>query len=330
MTNQQKMLSGAVVGCILALGMVTWLNKELAPTPAGKEQLVRWEAQSFDRAIGKLGEIGVVRNPGLFARVAKFRGQAFAVSGGTYSFRAGMRESEIFASLKTPLTQNVRIPEGWWIKRIAARLEEKNVCSADEYIELAESPEEFKGVVSFNLPKESLEGYLYPDTYELPPLLGARGVIERQLKTFESKVVKKLGNRDLSRALVVASMVELEAALDSERPRVAGVIENRIKRGMRLEIDATVLYALGEWKELGPGVVRTVQSPFNTYLNSGLPPGPIGSPGLKSIEAALKPESHGFLFYVARPDRSHYFTPSYDQHRAAINKARAEWKKGGV
>ena len=169
---------------------------------------------------------------------------------------------------------------------------------------MAGKPEEFAEVVDFELPKGSLEGYLYPDTYDLPPMLGAKGVITRQLRAFETKVVKKLGAEGLDRALTIGSMVELEAALDEERPRVAGVIENRLKKGMRLELDATVLYALGEWKELGPGVVRTVKSPYNTYLNAGLPPGPIGSPGAKSIEAAMNPETHNYLFYVERPERS--------------------------
>jgi UPF0755 protein len=129
---------------------------------------------------------------------------------------------------------------------------------------------------------------------------------------------------DLQRVLTVASMVELEAARDDERARIAGVIENRLRRGMRLEIDATVLYAEQNWRELGPGQVRKTDSPYNTYRRGGLPPGPIGSPSLKSIQAALRPERHGYLFYVARPDRSHYFAATYPDHLANIRRARAE------
>jgi len=326
MTNAKKALIGVVFGCIVGFGFITWFDKGTAPMPDGPEIMVRWDSMSFDDAISELEDKGVVRDAWLFTRLAKLEKKAVKVGAGTYSFRPGMTMDEVVKSLKTPLSQNVRIPEGWWISRVAKRLEEKGVCKADEYIELAGKPEEFKDVVSFDLPEESLEGYLFPDTYDMPPMLGAKAVITMQLRTFEKKVVDKIGTEDLSRALIVGSMVELEAALDEERPRVAGVIENRIKDGMRLQIDATVLYALGEWKELGPGVVNTVQSPYNTYLNSGLPPGPIGSPGLKSIEAAMNPESHNYLFYVARPNRSHYFTSDYGLHRAAINKARAEWK----
>ncbi|MBL8067405.1 MAG: endolytic transglycosylase MltG [Armatimonadetes bacterium] len=326
MENSRKLLIGLVLGCILGLGGLTWFNGQIKEMPPGAEFLVRWDAMPFDRAVAILEERGVVRNAWVFSRYARLERKAVAVQGGTYAFRPGMSMAQIVQSLKTPLRQNVRIPEGWWIKRVAERLESKNVCTAKEYEELAAQPQAFQDSVDFPLPKGSLEGYLYPDTYDLPPMMGARAVILRQLQTFKKKVVDKVGEEGLARAVVLGSMVELEVAKDDERPRVAGVIENRIKKGMRLQIDATVLYALGEWKELGPGVVNTVQSPYNTYLHAGLPPGPIGSPSIKSIEAALKPEAHNYLFYVARPDRSHYFTSDYGSHLKAIAKARGEWR----
>lgn len=329
MTKQAKFLIGLVIGAGVALAALTWYRNGTAPTPAGEEVLLRWQAKSFRDAVDELAQKGVVRDPVAFRLQAKIRNQEVAPTGGTYAFRPGMNSAEIAQALRTPLRQMVRIPEGWWISRVAARLEDKNVCSAQEYADLASQPELFAEAVSFTLPENSLEGFLFPDTYDLPPLVGAKAVITRQLQAFESKVIKPLGlqNEDpetIRRAVVVASMVELEAALDEERPKVAAVIENRIRRGMRLEIDATVLYAIGEWKVLGPGVVRTVQSPYNTYLNDGLPPGPIGSPSAKSIAAALRPDTHDYLFYVARPDRSHIFTRTYAEHRAAIRRARAE------
>lgn len=326
MSKFAKFLIGLVLGAIIALGGVNWIQSQVAPMPTGKTVMVRWPSRSFKSAVNELGKMGVVRNPQVFSQYVKFNGDAKPVAEGTYEFQPGQTVEQIIASMNKPISQMVRIPEGWWIRRVAKRLADKQVCTEEEYIELANRPEEFKDLVKFKLPEGSLEGYLYPDTYELPPMLGARAVIERQLKAFESKVVKSLGEEGLNRAVVIGSMVELEAALDKERPMVAGVIENRTKKGMRLEIDATVLYALGEWKVLGPGVVRTVKSPYNTYLNAGLPPGPIGSPSKVSIEAALKPDTHNYLFYVAKPDRSHYFTPSYADHLAAIKKARGEWK----
>jgi UPF0755 protein len=165
---------------------------------------------------------------------------------------------------------------------------------------------------------------LFPDTYDFPPMMGARAVIERQLRTFEQRTEGKLDQRsDLARVVNIAAMVELEAKLDRERPVIAGVIENRLRKPMRLQIDATVLYALGEWKVLPPGVVNTIQHPYNTYLNDGLPPGPIGSPGLASILAAANPQETNALYYMAMPDGSHLFTSSYSQHLVNIRVARA-------
>ncbi|MDI9635546.1 endolytic transglycosylase MltG [Kamptonema cortianum] len=326
MTRTAKFLTGLVAGAAVAWGVTGWLNRELGPTEPGEKFFVRLESASLDSALTELKAKGVVRNPDLAAKYAQFKKLSAAPYTGTFEVHPGMQLEDVLKSLQTPLRQMVRIPEGWWIKRVAKRLEEKQVCPADEYISLANDPEQFADAVSFPLPETSLEGYLFPDTYDLPPLIGAKETIKRQLQAYESKVHKKHGDKVTLRELTVASMVELEAAVDSERPTVAGVIQNRIKKGQRLEIDATVLYALQEWKVLGPGEVRKVESPYNTYLNNGLPPGPIGSPGLASIEAALNPQTHPYFFYVARPNRTHYFSVTYAEHIANIKKARAEWR----
>jgi UPF0755 protein len=280
--------------------------------------------------VNDLVDKGVIRNAKAFKLYCYLNRQEQMVRVGTFELRGGMTTQQILRSLKHPVEQQVRIPEGWWIVRVAPILEKQNVCSAEEYIAATQSPEMFKDDVSFELPKESLEGYLYPDTYDLPPLMGATAVVRRQLKRFEEMVWKPameagITAEQLHRAIVVGSMVELEAGVDEDRPRIAGVIENRLAINQRLQIDATVLYALQEWRVLKPGEVNKVDSPFNTYRNAGLPPGPIGSPAWRSISAALNPEKHPYFFYVARPDWTHYFSKTYDEHRANINKARAEF-----
>jgi len=322
----------AVAAGLVALGgglAYSALLKSIAPLPAGESRFVRFsEGESLESSLAKLEAEGFIRSAKGLGTYARLRRKTVTVKTGTYEFNPGMDADAILAALRKPIRAMVRIPEGWWIARVAKRLEEKQVCSAEEYIALANKPGEFKDVVEFELPKDSLEGYLYPDTYDLPPLTPARDVIEIQLRTFEKKVKPVLPETaDIKRVLTVASMVELEAGVDEERAKVAGVIENRLRAGQRLELDATVLYGLQEWKSLGPGEVRKVKSPYNTYLHGGLPPGPIGSPSLKSIEGALAPETHPFFFYVARPNRTHYFTRTYPEHIAAIRKARAEWKE---
>ena len=310
---------------VLVGGPLAWGMYQLSPTTAGKPFYVRYNSGlSAGKALEDLQANGVVRNSQCMALVAKVY-DLQSVDPGTYRFAPGMSWREVVRALRKPIRQDVVIPPGWWIARVGKRLEAKGVCTAKEYIDAANHPERFQGVVGFPLPEKSLEGYLFPDTYDLPPLLGADEVVRRQLRAFDEKVAAPLGTNGLARALTIASMVELEAAKDEERPVIAGVIENRLAKGQRLEMDATVLYALQEWKVLGPGVVHTVKSPYNTYEHAGLPPGPIGSPGKASIEAALHPARHGYFFYVAKPDRTHIFSATYAQHLAAIKVARKAW-----
>jgi UPF0755 protein len=171
-----------------------------------------------------------------------------------------------------------------------------------------------------------LEGYLYPDTYDLPPLLGAHDTIDRQLKAFESKVYPLLkGVKNPGKILTIASMVEMEAAKDKDRPLIAGVIVNRLNKGMRLQIDATVLYGMKQWRRLNYADYK-FPSPYNTYLINGLPPGPICSPTLKSVEAALHPAKNGYLYYVAMPSGYSVFAHTYEEHLANVAKMRAAAK----
>lgn len=176
------------------------------------------------------------------------------------------------------------------------------------------------------------EGYLFPETYEIADSLTAREVVERLVSTFESRwdpawdpSLEALG---LSRheAVILASIVEREARLDEERPVVAGVFLRRLRLGMRLESCATVQYALGEVRESLSLADTRVESPWNTYLHEGLPPGPICSPGTSSLAAVANPDtSHGYLFFVSRGDGSgaHLFASTLSGHAANIRMARS-------
>jgi UPF0755 protein len=320
-----------VVLILLAAGTAwygwSWLKRETAPMPTAANFYIRFEpGTSVQAALTELQERKVVRNPEAAKYWIKYKELPSTIQSGSYELHAGMSLGAIMRALQDPITQMVRVPEGWWIARVAKRLEEHDVCSAAEYVRLSKRPDLFIDAVEFSLPEGSLEGYLYPDTYDLPPLIGAEETIRRQLRAFSDKV-EVPEDADLHRAVTSASIIELEAALDEERAVIAGVIENRIKDRMTLDMDASVLYALQEWKVLGPGVVKTIKSPYNTYLHPGLPPGPIGSPSAKSIAAALAPAEHRLYYYVARPNRSHLFATTYAAHRGNIRKARKEWRE---
>lgn len=322
----------------MVAGLLTrsWYIEGLRPTPPGEEFLIRYDRGStFFGAVADLALRGVIRNERVFLLYCRLQKKGVPPSSGTYRFHPGMTTDEILKAMNSPLVQMVRIPEGWWIARAAQVLEDHNVCSAEEYIALANDPSKFEDAVDFPLPEGSLEGYLYPDTYDFPPLLGAKNVILMQLRTFETKVLDEfvklskwdedVGLRagwappDVRYFITIASMIELEAAVEKDRPMIAGVIENRLKANMTLDIDATIMYALQEWRTLEAGETRTVDSPYNTYRNSGLPPGPIGSPAWRSIKAAINPAEHDYYYYYAPPgSMEHIFTKSYDEHRRAI------------
>ena len=188
----------------------------------------------------------------------------------------------------------------------------------------------------FPLPKDTLEGYLYPDTYEFPPHVTANQVLLEMLLNFGKRFARPY-QRDLASAphtlheiVTIASLIEREARVPGDRPRIAGVIENRLRAKMPLEIDATVLYALGHHKQRVTFKDLTVRSPYNTYRHKGLPPGPIANPGLDSLLAALHPEPNAYFFYVARPDGSHLFTRTPGEHEAAKREVRRERQNEGV
>jgi UPF0755 protein len=288
---------------------------ELQPMPSQQPVYIRYASrQSLSSALRDLQKRGIIRSARWTGLYARLRGNAKPVARGTYLFHAGMSTFEIMDALKAPIKQLVRLPANFWIARQAKVLHEHNVCDEQAYVRATMEPSIYQPIVSFRLPKDSLEGYLFPDTYDLPPMLGPEEVIARQLKNFEKKVWKPFHQpKNLRRAMIVASLVELETKRDAERPIVAGVIENRLKKGMPLQIDATILYARQKWGILTHKDIHSVDSPYNTYEHKGLPPGPICSPALKSIEAALHPAKHEYLYYVAMPDGHQEFSKTLQE-----------------
>lgn len=316
--------------CLLAIGGgvggYAWAKRELEPMPEGKSFYVRYAGgKSLIAVFGDLKKRNVVRNPEVLRLYGRLTSKPVMVKEATYRFNPGMTADQVYASFGKPVSQSVRIPETNLSYRTANLLEKANVCTATSYEAIIADPSLASKLTDLPLPKKgNLEGYLYPDTYDLPPLLGAQGVVRRQLQAFEQKIWPLVKERkDVNRVLTIASMVELEAGVDEDRAMIAGVIENRLKLGMPLQIDATLLYAIREWRRLTFADYRNINSPYSTYKNKGLPPGPICSPSLKSVEAALNPASHSFLFYVAKPDKTHAFSVTYSEHLANIAKIRA-------
>ncbi|MBU5484947.1 endolytic transglycosylase MltG [Clostridium sp. MSJ-11] len=213
---------------------------------------------------------------------------------------------------------NVTIPEGYDISKIGDVLEEKGIISKEDFI---------KGIEAYPLPKYikekgnrkyAMEGYLFPDTYMLAKDMKAEDIIDIMHNRFNKALNElrkdyRIDDDKIDTIITVASMVEKEAEVDSERGKVASVFYNRMNKNMKMQSCATVLYALGEHREKLYNKDLQVKSPYNTYIVEGFPPGPIASPGMSSIEAALKPEKTNYLFFVSYNDGTHFFTDNYNE-----------------
>ncbi|WP_125154652.1 endolytic transglycosylase MltG [Clostridium rectalis] len=242
---------------------------------------------------------------------------------GSYEFSSEVDLQQLVKSLNTGEHNKnlvkITVPEGYNVDNIATLLQEKGVISKKDFL--------YSLSVYDNLPynkkntsnkKYELEGYLYPDTYEF--LKGSKGsyIIDTMVDRF-NKAINEISSKyniekdNIDNIITIASIIEKEAENDNERGKVASVFYNRIQNEMKLESCATVLYALGKHKDKLYYNDLKVKSPYNTYLAKGLPPGPICSPGMPSIVAALKPDKTSYLFFVSYNDGTHFFTDNYNE-----------------
>lgn len=276
---------------------------------------------------------GIIRSATAFLVEVRLRDAAESIQPGTYQFTTGQDFASVIALLKEgvqPVTFRLTVPEGLSIDQTAARLLDVEGLNADTYQQLAARPDAFAlPRVGDSTPKVGdLEGLLFPSTYFLEEGTDSKTLIQLQLDTFQEKTAglrweaaKRLGVTPYE-IVVIASMIEKEARVAEERARVAAVIYNRMARKMPLGIDATTRFALKKWTGALTKSDLEVDSPYNTRREIGLPPGPIASPGLQALEAALAPADVGFLYYVLIDDEGHhFFTDSYEEFLQA--KARA-------
>ena len=270
-----------------------------------------------------LAEAGVVRSALAFRLAATVRGVGGDLQAGSYDLRTNMDVDDVLLVLEQgPVvdTITVTIPEGLELPEVAGAVAEGLGLDASEFERVAGSGDH---ALPPYLPEDvdTLEGFLFPKTYEFDPQVGEAQVIARLLAQFEEEV----STLDWSRAdalgltpyevVVVASMIEREARVEPDRAKVSAVIHNRIEEGMPLQIDATVQYALPEDNRPLTFDDYEFESPYNTYLHAGLPPTPIASPGLASLEAALHPADEDYLYFVVTDPETgeHEFAETYEE-----------------
>ena len=293
---------------------------------------------------------GLINDALLFEAYVRVQGLSSKLEAGTHTLSPDMTIPEIADVLQNALAPSITVTvrPGWRLEQTADVLNKSSANSGDAYRQAATAadlsgltPEDRKrySFLQFLPAGQGLEGYLYPDSYELPREgATAADLLKRQLDEFEAKVMpvyweavaQDPATPDLHQVVTLASIVEREAVLDEERPTIAGVYLNRLARGMRLEADPTVQYAMGFQPATGqwwktPVFLEEysqVDSPYNTYLTSGLPPGPIAAPRLASIRAVLNPEQHDYLYFVAEPGGSgrHIFSRTFEEHLENVKR----------
>jgi UPF0755 protein len=331
-----SLLIAAVVLVALA-GGVTWFLT--IPVGAGEPRLVMIEAgESVLDVVYSLENEGLIRSPAAFMGAAYVTGKWRLIQAGRHELDPGMTSLEMLDALcrgSHRKWQWVTIPEGYTLRQTAAVVEEAGLGTASELMRVAEQPGVFE--TGFPLPEDSLEGYLFPDTYRVDSGENEQEILVQMLRRFEQVVWEGLfaespeyDGRSLREIIILASLVEAEAKRDEERPVIAGVFMNRLRQGRRLECDATVQYALGEARKKRLNYEDLlIDSEYNTYTHGELPPGPICNPGEASIEAAMHPAEVPHLYYVARADGSHIFSNTFAQHTAAIARVRRESNGAG-
>lgn len=283
---------------------------------------------SFGQAADSLARSGIIGSPKLFRLYGRFTGGDRNIKPGTYLLKHGTPWSDIVSALNGGhgLVNTITIPEGYTISQIAPALARTLQLPVDS---VQEAMRDTALLARLDLPNPTLEGYVFPDTYAFPVGTTARQAVREMVYSFErrwrpewdsSLAGLKINRNDL---VTMASIVEKEARLPEERPVIAAVYYNRLRRGMLLQADPTVQYALGHhvgrvlYKDL------TVESPYNTYVHKGLPPGPVASPGVASLSAAANPANVPYLYFVATKDGHHEFRNTLEEHTSAVRQVRA-------
>jgi UPF0755 protein len=323
-------LGAATLVCFAATGGL--LGWSLRPPSSAPSEVVFEVSRGANLAgvARDLERAGLIRSAVSFQLLARATHRANALRAGEYALSPSLAADQVLQTLASGkvMTHRVVLPEGLTMREVAARFEAAGLVSASEFLAVATDP---SLPLRLGVDGTTLEGYLFPETYELAKGLAPREIVRLMVDQFlrvwrriEPLAAKKaLSMRDV---VVLASLVEKETAAVEERPLVAAVFLNRLARGMRLETDPAVIYGIADFD----GNLRRVHledegNPYNTYRIAGLPPGPIANPGEASLRAVVEPADADYLFFVARKDGTHHFSRSYGEHVRAVDR----YQRGG-
>lgn len=340
MPAKLKILIWVVAGIVVCLGIAgTWVAVDLyrfAHTPAGSSEPVVifniMSGESVTRLGQRLQREGLITDGRRFRLVARIRGDDKRLKAGEYLLTAAMPPLhllDVFVNGDVYL-HVLTVPEGYTMVQIADEINCLELTDIQGFLTLAKDP---AVVASFGLEGKTLEGYLFPDTYHFPKGVSPQTMITRMVERFREQFSEPWYQRaremglSLLQVVTLASIIEKETGAPSERPLISSVFHNRLKKGMRLESDPTVIYGI---KGFDGNITRkhlSTPTPYNTYVIRGLPPGPIANPGRASIEAALYPAHSDYYYFVAKKDGTHYFSTTIAEHNAAVRKYQLRRRK---
>jgi len=312
----------AVIAGTALIGV--WSSWNTSAQDPGSEVLITIPSgSSFVSASRLLVDAGVVRSLKSFVFLGKIKGLSNSIQAGELKFRTDMTPRQALDVLVRgkAVSYHVTIPEGYNIHLISALLAEKGLGEADRVIELVADPEFVRGL---DIPADSLEGFLFPDTYSWPKGLSEEDILRRMVAKYKSVFTEAMRaraheiNMTELEVVTLASIIEKETGAPEEREQVSAVFHNRLRKGYRLQTDPTVIYGIENFNgDLTKKDLRT-DHPYNTYTRSGLPVGPIANPGEASLMAALYPAKVSYLYFVARGDGTHVFSNNLIEHNKAV------------
>ena len=296
------------------------------------------QGKTLSEVTVELSEQDIIQSPVIFKLLAKFTGNEGSIIARHYIFENGMSNLELLELLTDiNISQTIKftVIEGLTIKEIAKNVEKKFFLSSEKFIKETEN-DSLLNILGLKDSVSNLEGFLFPDTYIVPLNINEKYLVETMFDEFFKRVMNNdeiksrisEENINILKVVTLASIIQAETPLKKEKPVVSGVYHNRLKKRMRLEADPTVQYILpnGPKERLLYSDLK-IESPYNTYLNFGLPPGPINNPGFSAIDAALNPESHNYLFFVANGKGGHKFSETYGEHLRAVQEYRNNRRK---
>ena len=324
-------LGGLAVVILAVAGGMTWaylaLNREHSAWDGPSIEVVVPSGLSARETFGRLAGAGVIRHPRLLARWIALRDGGGAIQAGEYRFDQPASALSVLDRLERGdvLLHGVTIPEGLDLREIAERLEQEGFGETETLLAVFRDPAPIR---ERDDEATDLEGYLFPETYHFPRGASAGTITRTMVERFWHEAGEEFPQRateaglSLREAVTLASLIERETSLPEERGRISRVFHNRLERRMRLQCDPTVIYALRrEGREVGRLTYRDLEfdSPWNTYVSYGLPPGPIASPGKASLDAAVAPDEGRELYFVASPEGGHRFSATLDAHLQAVD-----------